>query len=782
MARAACVNGYKRRAGTAEKAGGWQAARKRRKAEESGSGSSSSSCGPEEKSSHLSAALFGEDCEISREQLYELLKFAALGKGHNATQPSWCHIYHQSHLAGVVVIVLHEMSQLHFYKFYLQFKHLRKVFRHKFILKPSTNFLASLYGEGANPKPQEAAQGLTSTSSECTPESSDLPCDPIIQKYGEKKQGLTSYMLTLEEQKKNGYPIKGSPGCKGYVDTECHQQRTDSSPLFGLDCEMCLTAKGNEVTRVSLVDAQGQCLLNELVRPESTVVNYCTRFSGVTKKMLLPVRTRLPDIQTKLKKMLPHDAVLVGHSLNADLQALEMIHPSVIDTSLLFARNEGRRFKLKFLAKAVLGKEIQSEQKVGHDPAEDARAALELAQFFIEQGPAKVAELNLEMLLMTEKQAEASQKKAAFQPRRWRVQKQLKQPPHLPKPCFLDCLQVAGQKPLLLGKQERESPGLCQSNPSTSNKQILQRALEDVPLSSFSIIQFSLDPEYIASPLVAELCEKVRSKLTDMLTIYAGPFEEGFCLKSVKKEFGRCGPIQSLTVVTETYQPYVCIQYEVLEAAQLAVESLDGAEVAGSCIKVQRPVSAAMLDCDVLIKELELDVENEGVIYVAGLKKSLTETDLQEEFSQLKDLETLFLPKDLQSGKHRKCCFLKFQKSESAVDALELIKRWTVKGSKLRSRNALASGHLWRWIWQMNHSKGKQGGCILHKKMEQLSVSEQDLRKKVKKLDHHIKKLYRSLQDNTLCVVLFPGVNSMHGSQSGLGLMGIKADGGRSAC
>lgn len=34
---------------------------------------------------------------------------------------------------------------------------------------------------------------------------------------------------------------------------------------------------------------------------------------------------------------------------------LQMIHPSVIDTSLLFARNEGRRFKLKFLAKAVLG-------------------------------------------------------------------------------------------------------------------------------------------------------------------------------------------------------------------------------------------------------------------------------------------------------------------------------------------------------------------------------------------------------------------------------------------
>ncbi|NXQ82783.1 REXO5 exonuclease, partial [Nyctibius grandis] len=734
----------------------------------------------QEKSSRLSAALFGEDCEISHDQLYELLKYAALGKCHSATQPSWCHIYHQSHLAGVVVIVLHEMSQLHFYKFYLQFKHLRKVFRHRFTLTPSANFLASLYGEGANPKPQNTAQGLTSSSSECMPKSSDLQSDPIIRKYGEKKRGLTSYTLTLEEQKKNYYPIKGSPGCKGYIYTECDQQRTDSSPLFGLDCEMCLTAKGNEVTRVSLVDAQGQCLLNELVKPESTVVNYRTRFSGITKKMLLPVKTRLSDIQTRLKKMLPRDAVLVGHSLNADLQALEMIHPSVIDTSLLFARNEGRRFKLKFLAKAVLGKDIQCEQKLGHDPAEDARAALELAQFFIEQGPAKVAELNLEMLLTTEKLAEASQNKDALQLQGCRVQEQLNELPYLSKPCFLDCLRVTGQNPLLLGRQELGSSGLCQSNLSTSNKQILQRALEDVPLSTFSIIEFSLGPEYMASHL-AGLCEKVRSKLTDMLTIYAGPFEESFCLKSVKKEFGRCGPIRSLRVVTETYQPYVCIQYEVLEAAQLAVESLNGAEVAGSCIKVQRPVTAAMLDCDVLIKELELDVENEGVIYVAGLKKSLTETDLQEEFSQLKDLETLFLPKDRQSGKHRNCCFLKFQKSQSAVDALEVINSWTMKGSTLRSRNALASGHLWRWIWQMKYSNEKQGGNMLYEKMEQLCDSEQDLRKKVKKLDHRIKKLYRSLQNNTLCVVLFPGVNSMHGSQSGLGLMGIKDDGGRSA-
>lgn len=51
--------------------------------------------------------------------------------------------------------------------------------------------------------------GLISTSSGCIPKNSDLQCDPIIRKYGESKQGLTRYILTVEELKKNDYPMKG---------------------------------------------------------------------------------------------------------------------------------------------------------------------------------------------------------------------------------------------------------------------------------------------------------------------------------------------------------------------------------------------------------------------------------------------------------------------------------------------------------------------------------------------------------------------------------------------
>uniref|UniRef100_A0A8C4XZ88 RNA exonuclease 5 n=1 Tax=Gopherus evgoodei TaxID=1825980 RepID=A0A8C4XZ88_9SAUR len=618
--------------------------------------------------------LFGEDCEISHEQVYEFLKYAALGKRHNASQPSWCRIYHRRHLAKVVVIVLQEVSQLYFYRFYLQFRHLRRAFQH---VSPQTVLLPSKIFQPTIP------HGHISKNS-------DLQKDPIIEKYGEEKHGLTSYILTLEEMRKYNYPLEGSFGCENYVHTQCERPRTDSSPLFGLDCEMCLTEKGNEVTRVSLVDAEGRCIMDELIKPETQILNYLTRYSGITRKILLPVKTKLPEIQDKLKKLLPRDAVLVGHSLNADLHALQMIHPSVIDTSLLFARHKGRRFKLKFLAKAVLGKEIQCENKVGHDPTEDAEAAIELLQYFIDQGPRKVFDIYHDSV------------------------------------SFLDHLNAAGQKTLLLSRKELASSGLGQNSLSTSNKQILKRAIQEVPLSSFSVIQFALRSEHVAPNLVAEVCEKMRIQLADMLTVYAGPFDKDFCLKSLRREFKKCGPIQSLTVLTETHQPHICIQYEVLEAAQLAMESLNGADVAGSCIKVQRPVTVMMLDCDMLIKELEMDIENEGVIYVAGLKKTLTEIDLQEKFSHLKDLQALFWPRDLKRGKHRNYCFLKFQTSESALEALQDINRQGAEGSQLQSRKALTTSHLHRWICHMAHNNGKPiqlAHRILHVKKEQLSTS-----------------------------------------------------------
>lgn len=41
----------------------------------------------------------------------------------------------------------------------------------------------------------------------------------------------------------------------------------------------CLTKLGHEVTRVSVVDSSGRCVMDELVKPHNPIYNYLTRYT-----------------------------------------------------------------------------------------------------------------------------------------------------------------------------------------------------------------------------------------------------------------------------------------------------------------------------------------------------------------------------------------------------------------------------------------------------------------------------------------------------------------------
>ncbi|XP_056391712.1 RNA exonuclease 5 isoform X2 [Hyla sarda] len=718
-----------------------------------------------QKAPRLSPALFCDNCEIPHLQLHQLLKYAVIGKKGKATQASWCSIHHQKRLRRVVLVVLQDFAQHHFYQYYLHFQFLRRLFRHRFSLPPTpSDIIASIIGlndlkvqaQKEKINGEHSTEGSTDQKCDClaVPES----CDPILQKYGRKKHGLTRYLLTEEQMRKYEYPLVGSSDTQNYVHTNCIKEPTDSSPLFGLDCEMCLTCKGNELTRVSLVDAQGQCIMNELVKPDNPIINYMTRFSGITRKMLFRVNTKLKDVQEKLKSLLPPDAVLVGHSLNCDLQALQMIHPNVIDTSLLFTRNLERRFRLKFLAQVILKREIQSTDAVGHDSTEDATAALNLAQYFIEHGPEKVADINMEDIFRQEnclhsRLSTPKSPKNGF--------------PHSPLPSkgpsFLEELDKAVQKIAYVSRVGLKDPVpsshfeafLC-----TSDEEVLRRACSIIPQSPFSIVNFQ--DGSISNTCLLGTNAKVNCKFADMMTIFAGPFKSGMCLKSVKIQFESCGPIHSLSTISETQQPYICIKYSVPEAAQLAVELLNGSCIDGCHIKVQRMITQQTLDHEDIFKEMEDDPENKNTIYVSGFERPLTEEFLQQQFQHFKEIKSVFVPTNPRSQQPVKYCYLKFHSPDAAAAAIEHMR--THGG--LRIRKAITSTHLHRWLQAAVN-------CVPPHKHCNQEVAPEEHSKIIRDLDRKIEQLYESTPENSLCVILFTGNNSS-GSLPGFGLMGIK--------
>ncbi|XP_063228438.1 uncharacterized protein LOC134534195 [Bacillus rossius redtenbacheri] len=161
-----------------------------------------------------------------------------------------------------------------------------------------------------------------------------------------------------------------------------YKEVTPLSPMFALDCEMCRTdTKQLELTRISVVNEKLEVVYDTLVKPHNRITDYLTRYSGVTAKMLADVTVRLADVQQKLREILPPDAILVGQSLNMDLHTLKMMHPYIIDTSIIFNVSGCRssKSKLAALAYKFLNRSIQTSRK-GHSPVEDSCASMELVQ------------------------------------------------------------------------------------------------------------------------------------------------------------------------------------------------------------------------------------------------------------------------------------------------------------------------------------------------------------------------------------------------------------------
>ncbi|KAK5869663.1 hypothetical protein PBY51_024365 [Eleginops maclovinus] len=194
----------------------------------------------------------------------------------------------------------------------------------------------------------------------------------------------------------------GAPGCQvckqhvqdgrkesfdGFVTTFSKALPPDGNGgVFALDCEMCYTRQGLDLTRVTVIDSEMKVIYDTFVKPESKVVDYNTRFSGVTEEDLENTTITLRDVQAVLLSMFSAESILIGHSLESDLLALKLIHSTVVDTAIVFPHRLGLPYKraLRNLMADHLKRIIQDNVD-GHDSSEDASACLELMLWRIKE-------------------------------------------------------------------------------------------------------------------------------------------------------------------------------------------------------------------------------------------------------------------------------------------------------------------------------------------------------------------------------------------------------------
>ncbi|KAF0879719.1 REXO1 exonuclease, partial [Crocuta crocuta] len=189
---------------------------------------------------------------------------------------------------------------------------------------------------------------------------------------------LTHKLGGLETRYRCCEGVLGSTGCQvaklhvhdqkenleGFVKTFVKSPPPDGNHgVFAVNCEVCYTAKGLELTQVTVVDPSLQVVYATFVKPDEEVIDYNTRFSGVVEKDLKNIKTSIRDVQAVLLNLFSADTVLIGHSFEHSLYALKLIHSSVVDTTVLFPHRLGLPHKrsLKSLVADYLQRIIQDD-------------------------------------------------------------------------------------------------------------------------------------------------------------------------------------------------------------------------------------------------------------------------------------------------------------------------------------------------------------------------------------------------------------------------------------
>ncbi|KAK3735420.1 hypothetical protein QZH41_016871, partial [Actinostola sp. cb2023] len=116
---------------------------------------------------------------------------------------------------------------------------------------------------------------------------------------------------------------EGKNATEGFMTTIISPLTGKQKKVFGVDCEMCYTMAGLELTRVTVVDWKLDKIYDTFVRPDNPILDYNTRFSGVTQECLRGVKTSIREVQAVLLSMISKYSILVGHSLENDLLSLK---------------------------------------------------------------------------------------------------------------------------------------------------------------------------------------------------------------------------------------------------------------------------------------------------------------------------------------------------------------------------------------------------------------------------------------------------------------------------
>uniref|UniRef100_A0A3P8SX29 Poly-U binding splicing factor b n=1 Tax=Amphiprion percula TaxID=161767 RepID=A0A3P8SX29_AMPPE len=159
--------------------------------------------------------------------------------------------------------------------------------------------------------------------------------------------------------------------------------------------------------------------------------------------------------------------------------------------------------------------------------------------------------------------------------------------------------------------------------------------------------------------------------LAIMCRVYVGSIYYELGEDTIRQAFAPFGPIKSIDMswdsVTMKHKGFAFVEYDVPEAAQLALEQMNSVMLGGRNIKVGRPSNIGQ--AQPIIDQLAEEARAFNRIYVASVHPDLSDDDIKSVFEAFGRIKSCTLARDPTTGRHRGFGFIEYEKPQSALDA-----------------------------------------------------------------------------------------------------------------
>uniref|UniRef100_A0A667WLD4 RRM domain-containing protein n=1 Tax=Myripristis murdjan TaxID=586833 RepID=A0A667WLD4_9TELE len=192
------------------------------------------------------------------------------------------------------------------------------------------------------------------------------------------------------------------------------------------------------------------------------------------------------------------------------------------------------------------------------------------------------------------------------------------------------------------------------------------------------------------SPLQSVAAQRQRA-LAIMCRVYVGSIYYELGEDTIRQAFAPFGPIKSIDMswdsVTMKHKGFAFVEYEMPEAAQLALEQMNSVMLGGRNIKVGRPSNIGQ--AQPIIDQLAEEARAFNRIYVASVHPDLSDDDIKSVFEAFGRIKSCMLAREPTTGKHKGYGFIEYDKAQSAQDAVSSMNLFDLGGQYLRVGKAV---------------------------------------------------------------------------------------------